>query len=61
MIGKTVRGVRLTSVTRILDAYLRGDVGHTYVMRALHMRTFEQLLAALDDRNMEIPDFVEQE
>lgn len=61
MIGKTVRGVRLTSVTRILEAYRRGDVGHAYVLKALHMGTFDQLLCALDDRNMEIPDYEEQE
>lgn len=27
MKGEMVRGVRLTSVSRVLDAYQRGDVG----------------------------------
>lgn len=58
---RLVRGVRLTSVTQVLEAYLRGDIGHAYVMRRLYMRTFEQLLAALDDRQMQIQAYEEQE
>lgn len=58
---RSVRGVPLTSVTRILEAYRRGDIGHAYVMQRLYMRTFEQLLCELDDRQMQIPDYEEQE
>lgn len=58
---RVVRGVPLTSVTRILEAYQRGDIGHTYVMRRLYMRTFDKLICALDDREMALPDLEEQE
>lgn len=61
MIGKVVRGVQLTSVTRIFEAYRRGDVCHAYVLKAMHMKTFEQLLCALDDRGMSLPELEEQE
>jgi hypothetical protein len=58
---RVVRGVPLTSVTRILEAYQRGDVGHEYAMRRLYMQTFEQLLCALDDRQMQIQEYEDQE
>lgn len=58
---RVVRGVPLTSVTRILDAYQIGDVDHGFVMTALHMRTFDQLLCALDDVGRSLPLYEEQE
>jgi hypothetical protein len=36
-----VRGIKLTSVYRILEAYQGGYVGHHIAMKALHLRTFD--------------------
>lgn len=58
---RVVRGKGLTSVTRIFEAYQRGDIGHAYVMRALHMKTFDQILCALDDVGRSLPLYEEQE